>query len=491
MTNQTNPTSSPASASRRTFVKQLSAGMVSSLLAGPRLLQSAESEVSKKPNLLFICTDQQHWEALGSVDSFFDTPAMDKLAAAGTRFDQTYCTTPQCSPSRSSLLTGFYPSTTTVYNNTDMTGGNHLAQETIGHHLRAAGYETAYFGKWHLGDDSTANAGWDERKINITDPEVTELGLAYLQKKHEQVQQQPQKPFALFLMYINPHDIYDYRPEKDVLEPEEVALPDSWHQDDLSTKPSVQKRFMTHNQGWVLHGQKQKYWEEYHQYYRYVVKKVDTEIGRILDKLDETGLTDSTCRFVTSDHGDMDTHHRLIYKGPFMYEQMVHVPFIASIPDQFKTKATPAVSNDFMLLTDVVPTLVDFAGGRIPECHGKSLKPFLTGTGSMPKRDYVVSHYYGKQNWINPIRMIRTKEFKYNRYIEHGEELYDLRNDPGEIVNLAGQAKYADVQQQLKSQLDEWIREHEDPFTRSPRMIQRNLTPPSDVRRNCATKLNR
>ena len=449
------------STSRRDFVRQVSAGMVGSLLAGSRVLRGGEDSADSKPNLLFICTDQQHWEALGSVDSFFDTPSMDGLAAEGTRFDHAYCTTPQCSASRSSLLTGYYPSSTHVYNNISAAGGTPLSQETVGAKLQAAGYETVYFGKWHLGDDPVGNAGWDIRNPGRTDSETTRRGVDYLRRR---AAQPGEKPFALFLMYINPHDIYDYMPEKSKVENIPVTLSPSWHRDDLSTKPSVQKRFMTHNQGWKLHGRDQKYWEEYHVYYRDVVREVDAEVGQVYSALDETGLTDSTCRFLTSDHGDMDTHHRLIFKGPFMYDQMVRVPFIASIPERYRKKPQPKTSDDFLVLTDVTPTLLDFAGAAVPECDGQSLKPFLTGNGRMPQRDFVISQYYGKQEWVTPIRMIRTKQFKYNHYIEHGEELYDLENDPGEIVNLAGEAKYRDVQDHLAKQLNEWINEHDDPF---------------------------
>ncbi|QDU81094.1 Choline-sulfatase [Polystyrenella longa] len=454
-----NDPANTSKASRRQFVKQVSAGAVATLLTGSKLLQAAETVPEKQPNLLFVCTDQQHWEALGCVDTFFKTPAMDQLAEEGTRFNETYCTTPQCSASRSSLLTGFYPSATGVYNNMDAAAGNPLSQKTIGAHLQEAGYDTAYFGKWHLGDNPTGNAGWDERVIDKSDPKITELGIDYLKRK-----QNSEKPFALFLMYVNPHDIYHYQPDKSKVDDLPISLPKSWYEDDLSTKPSVQKRFMTHNQGWNLFERDQKYWEEYHAYYRDVVQLVDTQLGQVLSALDQFKLTSSTCRFFTSDHGDMDTHHRLIYKGPFMYDQMVRVPFIASIPEQHRSTEQPQTSDDFMILTDVVPTLLDFAGASVPECDGQSLKPFLTGSGKMPNREAVISQYYGKQNWVNPIRMVRTKKYKYNRYIEHGEELYDLEQDPHEIVNLANDGDYSEVKQELSAQLDAWIKQHQDPF---------------------------
>lgn len=443
------------SLNRRHFLNRVVAGVSAASL--PRIVQSAPDN-SSRPNLLFICTDQQHWQAVGNVDSFFETPAMNQLAAEGTLFKNAFCTTPQCSASRSSLLTGYYPSTTGVFNNMKAAGGNPLNQQTIGKQLQAAGYQTAYFGKWHLGDDPVGNAGWNERKINIRDHEVTSNAIEYLNRN-----QQSKQPFALFLMYLNPHDIYHFKPGKTKTPGKTSPLSQSWYQEDLGTKPIVQRRFMTHNQGYIINEQPEEVWKQYRLFYREVVKKVDAEMGKVLEAVDRLGLKERTCRFFTSDHGDMDTNHRLIFKGPFMYEHMVRVPVIASIPKQYGGRVA-TVSDHAVVLTDFVPTLLDFANASIPDSHGNSMKPVLTVSGQPPARKFVISQYYGKQNWVNPIRMLRTDEFKYNRYIEHGEELYDLRNDPQEIVNLADDAEFQSIKQELSGKLDQWLTEHDDPF---------------------------
>jgi len=104
------------------------------------------------------------------------------------------------------------------------------------------------------------------------------------------------------------------------------------------------------------------------------------------------------------------------------------------------------------------------AGEEPIECHGQSAAPIVTGKGRKPKRDYVISQYYGKQTWINPIRSIRTDKWKYNRYTDWGEELYDLENDPEEIVNLSHNRQYDEQKNRLKNQLDQWIDDHGDPF---------------------------
>ena len=101
----------------------------------------------KKPNILFIFSDQQHWQAVGFEDSSFDTPSLDRLAREGTVFTHSFCTTPQCSPSRSSIMTGLYPSKTGVLGNVGKAGGDPLRIPTIGTVLQDAGYYTAYFGR--------------------------------------------------------------------------------------------------------------------------------------------------------------------------------------------------------------------------------------------------------------------------------------------------------------------------------------------------------
>jgi arylsulfatase A-like enzyme len=184
---------------------------------------------------------------------------------------------------------------------------------------------------------------------------------------------------------------------------------------------------------------------------------VDEEIGRVLGAMDELGLTDNTVVVFTSDHGDMDSEHRLVFKGPFMYEQMVRVPLIIRAPG-----VSPRVVDDFAVLTDILPTLCDIADADAGTPDGYSLRPYLEGKAPPAPRKFVVSEYYSKQEWVNPIRMLRTKDFKYTRYIAHGEELYDLKSDPHELTNLAGHPEFDAKKAELRGLLDEWMRANGD-----------------------------
>jgi arylsulfatase A-like enzyme len=411
-----------------------------------------------KPNVLFIFTDQQHWQAAGFEDSSFNTPNIDRIAEQGTIFTNSFCTTPQCSPSRSSMLTGVYPSKTGVLGNVGAAGGEPLRMDTIGPVLQRAGYYTGYFGKWHLGREKEGCAGWDENKDWARNldflTEENSIGFLSRAKEHE-------KPFALFVSLNNPHDIYQFGKEDNPVPVKPADLPASWDKKDYSDVPAVQWEFMADDQGTAIEKKDETAWQGYREIYREKTRLVDENVGKVLDALESNGLADNALILFTSDHGDMDCNLRLIYKGPFMYEHMMRVPLIIKLPDGEEGP----VSADFHTVNvDLVPTIADFADADLKETDGVSLKPLLTGEGGKPEREFVIGQYYSKQKWVNPIRMIRTAEFKYNLYQVHGEELYDLKNDPEEITNLAAKPEYADKKADLRMKLEKWIKDNDDPF---------------------------
>ncbi len=440
---------------RRQFIKTTSAA--AGVLTFPAILSksAANLNTSGKYNILYLCSDQQHWQAQGRVDPFFDTPHQDALAVESTVFENAFCSTPQCSPSRSSMLTGFYPHKTEMMNNANSLGGTNLKLPTIGSLLQQAGYTTGFFGKWHLGNHPTANAGWDEENKRGPDLKTTERGIDFLQRHARD-----ETPFALFLMYLDPHDIYHYKPGKSQVSTEDVRLPESWNKQDFKSVPKVHEEFMRRNQGAFIVDAGEQTWKGYRDFYRQKVKLYDDHVGRVVGKLKQLGLWDNTIVVNTSDHGDMDTFHRLVFKGPFMYEHMMRIPLSIRAPG-----ATGPGKTDYNWVNvDTVPTLLELAGAQTPECHGQSVASLVTGADKGPDRDYVIGQYYGKQTWVNPIRTIRTQKWKYNIYTDWGEELYDLETDPEEIRNLASLENYRATKQEMRSILDQWMREHEDPF---------------------------
>ncbi len=434
---------------RRQFIQSTTAATGS--LAFPSMLKGAPA---KKYNILYLCSDQQHWQALGSVDPFFQTPHQDALRRESTVFPDAFCTTPQCSPSRSSMLTGFYPHKTGMMNNANALGGRDIELPTIGTHLQAAGYSTAFFGKWHLGNNPIANSGWDEETKKGPDLKTTERGLDYLERHAGD-----DKPFALFLMYLDPHDIYHYKPGKSEVHIADVKLPESWKEQEFDSVPKVQREFMEHNQGEFIVDADPATWKGYRDFYRQKVKLYDDHVGTIIKKLKDLGLYGNTIIVNTSDHGDMDTYHRLVFKGPFMYEHMMRIPMSIRVPG-IAGKTSPYQ----WVNVDTVPTLLELAGASPYTCDGQSVVPIINKRGRQPERDFVIGQYYGKQTWVNPIRTIRTREWKYNLYTDWGEELYNLKEDPEELVNLAASRQYETVRKQLRKQLVDWMEENDDPF---------------------------
>jgi len=417
-----------------------------------------------RPNILFVFSDQQHWQAVGFEDGSFHTPNLDRLAADSTVFANSFCTTPQCSPSRSSILTGLYPSRTGVLGNLNAAGGDPLRMPTIAAALQGCGYRTAYFGKWHLGKDSVGTAGWDE-DFGVTGPdttddiEVTRRALRFLDDAGAD-----DKPFALFLSYNNPHDIYQFDRETGPAAAEPADLPVTWHRKDLSTVPAVQNQFMTEDQGRVIVGKETPAWRRYREIYREKVALYDDEVGKVLAAVEERGLFDSTLLVATSDHGDMDTQHGLIYKGPFMYEHMMRVPLIIRLPGRPADGRKARTCEFHTVNVDLAPTLAEFAGASLAATDGVSLKGLLIGEGRAGRRDFVVGQYYSKQKWVNPIRMIRTDRYKLNLYRLHGAEMYDLVADPCEIHNVAEDESHSEARARLYFALADWLAEHDDPF---------------------------
>lgn len=414
-----------------------------------------------RPNLLFIFSDQQHWQAVGYRDAEFSTPHLDALAERSTVFHRAFCTTPQCSPSRSSILTGHYPTRTGVRGNHGAAGGEPLRQPTIGQHLQDAGYHTGYFGKWHLGDEPIATAGWDDsmgpRSDNEGDEEAVRRAKAFLENAPAD------KPFALFVSINDPHDVYHIGGllREGVTAPKTAqTLPRTWREQDFSTVPAVHEQFMTEDQGKIMTGRDEAAWQLYRELYREKTQLMDQHFGAVLAALEQTGRAGQTAIIATSDHGDMDAQHRLIFKGPFMYDHMLRVPLTIHLPGQTARREVefPTIN------VDLAPTLAELAGAPLADVDGISLLPICAESDDLPQRDFVICEYHSKQDWVNPIRTIITDRYKFSAYASGDAELYDLQADPDELQNCAADPALVEVKQELAAQLTAWLAIRGDDF---------------------------
>ena len=389
-----------------------------------------------RPNFLFIISDQLGLHALSAHGCpYVKTPNLDRLVARGVTFMESHSTNPVCSPARSSLLTGRMPVETGVITNSRPI---HASRPNLGQHFGAAGYEAVYCGKWHLpGGRPTSMPGF--RVIpsgggqgDLADAVVSRACAAYVRTHSAQT------PFVLVASLLQPHDICYWAIMNRTLVPEQ--LPFDRLADQLPELPpnnEVRPRAPAKLDSVRGPAFTALQWRYYLYIYYRQVEMLDADVGRILDALADSGQAENTIVIFTSDHGEGGGRHSHVQKW-YPYDEAVKVPMIVSCPGrvrQGRRDTTHLVSG-----LDVMSTMCDYAGMQPPQgVHGYSLRPLLEDN-PVDWREFVVAetHIIG--------RTVRTERFKYVRYRDDPiEQLFDMKADPWEMLNLADQAKYADV----------------------------------------------
>ena len=443
-----------------------------------------------KPNILFILTDQQTRLAMSAAGNpYLKTPAIDRIATSGVMFTQSYCNSPVCGPSRSSLLTGRMPHETGVVFNRmppDPTIPN------IGQHLRQHGYNTAWAGKWHNPvawpgpwqnpefdrESSHGTPGFEllllfsvypkaQGNADDVDARVADCCVQFLLSE-------PQEPFLLCASFDNPHDICDWPIDHE--EPRDwpdvgdyPPVPDNFAVDpDEPDMVQMRRKLATYGtHSFTARWTEAEFRAYLHAYYRFI-EMADRQIGRVLTALDDAGLFQKTLIIFTSDHGDGAAGHRWVQKL-CLYEEPVGVPLLVSFPD-----AIPAGVVDRDHLTsnvDIFPTMCDYGGIKPPQLvRGRSVRPIIEQPMTAGHA-YVVSELWPdrEDHRHYTARMLRTARYKYNVY-SHGaraEQLFDLQSDPGETTNLAADPKVQTVLDEHRRLLNDWIERTGDPFQRA------------------------
>ena len=443
-----------------------------------------------RPNILWICTDQQRFDTLGCCgNTFVKTPNLDRLALGGTQFNQAFCQNPLCTPSRASLLTGRYPRTTRARQNGQSIPPGEVVVPRI---FSDNGYICGLSGKLHLAPCEPHASPVRERRINDgysdfhwshhpDDDWATGEYNAWLRAHHLEYKRKPfpdsryiqtsmapryhqttwcvqkaieflreeqsRAPWLFSVNIYDPHHPFDPPPE--LLQPyleklDEIPLP-NYVEGELDDKPIYQRIDHTGAYG----GQKNLYPcdqmnDQDHRLIRAaywaMCDLIDTQVGRLLDALEKSGQRENTIVIFMSDHGEMLGDHGIYLKGPHFYDVATRVPLIVSWPDHIKAQISPALVE----LVDIAPTLLEAAGLPIhPGIQGKSLWPLLTGEASADyHRDSVLCEHYGTTHHTPGETgaygtMLRTQTHKLTVF--HGDEtgeLYDLRRDANETHNL-------------------------------------------------------
>ena len=429
----------------------------------------AESDTSQRPDIVFIIVDDLN-DWIGCLGGHPDakSPNIDALAEGGMLFSQAYCNAPQCRPSRTSLLYGTYPFNTGTYFNAKFAKETRSINPTLQQFFMRHGYRVASGGKvFHgrPGNDGDAllkkpkdprppagkdrfgagNPPSDGYALDVPDEEMGDYKVA--QWATEQWKTVTEKPLFMSVGFYRPHrplqvpkHWFDQFPVETIRRPAEPEGKDDW--DDLSEFAKKLARSHAHkafHKGLSDHESIVKYgkWDETIQAYHASIAFVDKQIGRFLESLKKNPRGRNTYVMLVSDHGWHLGEKKHWCKGA-IWEQTTHIPFIVSGPgiEAGTTCLQPAS------LIDVYPSLVDLAGFEVPEwLDGTSVKPQLNDPHEA--RDPAISSY-GSGN-----TSVRTERWRYIRYEDGSEELYDHKTDPNEWTNLADRKEFAEIKKHL------------------------------------------
>ncbi len=433
-------------------------------------------------NILFVLTDDQRYDELGFMNPVLETPNMDALAEQGVHFRNAFVTTSLCSPSRASILTGMM-----MHNHGVIDNNRPLPEglELFPARLQAAGYQTAFVGKWHMGGEISAprnefdywvsfpgqgtyyptNAFGRATMLNvngqdvpqrgyITD-ELTDYALEFLQNR------EPDRPFFVYLSHKAVHATFE------PAERHRTQYTDAEIRLGTAPAPGSDTPMWVINQRNSWHGDEFPYHSElplaeFKRQYHRTLSAVDDSLGRLLAWLDTAGLADDTVVVLMGDNGFLFGEHGLIDKRN-AYEESMRVPLLLRAPGAYHGGQ---VVDEMVANIDIAPTLLALAGVEIPEHYdGRSFVhlPETTEAGGRASeddpdwRDALAYEYYWEYNYPQtPTTFaLRTDRFKYIQY--HGvwdtEELYDLEADPAETNNLIEDPTLLEVKVEMRNRL--------------------------------------
>jgi arylsulfatase A-like enzyme len=432
-----------------------------------------EAEQPKRPNVVFILSDD-HQAGLMSCagNPYIKTPTLDSIAQNGVRFKNAFTTSPLCTPSRAGFLSGMYP---------ERTGAPRICEKACSfleftrmfpEYLHEAGYQTAYVGKFHLGEGSVPKRGFDywaswdwvgdpedltiyengkaRPTRGFSDDRIAEFAADFIRRQTD-----PDRQFFLYVGLKSPHLPYAYPDRLEhAFDGVEIPPPHSFYEDWEQTGKKGLIGTLINIHTFPVGLPHFKTWENYIKSYYRSTLSIDESVKTVLDAVRARGIEENTIFIYTTDHGYFIGEHSLSEKH-FGYEEVMRIPMVLQYPAQIKGGQ---VNSELAINLDVAPTILDFCGVTIPGMmNGKSWKPMLTDRPDVPLReDFFFALNANDQPHFKSHTAVRSRRHKliYFERLRH-MELYDLELDPDQMVNRIDDPAYADTVAHLKQRLDD------------------------------------
>jgi N-acetylglucosamine-6-sulfatase len=447
------------------------------------LLAAALARAAERPSFLVVVVDDLRLDDLGAYGHpFAATPHIDRIAREGARFRNAFATTPLCSPSRANLLTGLYLGRHGILDNTNRSARSHELV-TFPRLLDEAGYQTAFLGKWHMGNDETRRPGFDywvsmKGQGEAIDPVLHENGKSALVRGYVTdiltdraltfLSRAGDEPFVLFFAHkaLHPNIVqHDDGSTTDI--GEGGFIPAERHRGLYAAdviprrrnyalppygKPALERAIPglpplgpeTVTEDGTIRDRLR------------MLAAVDESLGRMLGILSERGKLDETVVVVTSDHGYFYGEHGLSAERRLAYEETIRIPLLIRYPPAI---AAGSIIEPMALTIDLAPTLLEMGGLGAEGLDGRSLVPLFKGTPADWRTSFFIEY---ESDTVFPrilnmgYRAVRTERYKLIRYLElRGmDELYDLETDPYELKNLIDSPEHQRVREELARMLD-------------------------------------
>jgi len=468
------------------FLARLVLVAIAAGCGGPR---SPAPSAGSRPNVLFILTDDQRWDCIGlAPGSRVRTPNIDRIGREGVYFRNAFCTTSLCSPSRASILSGLYAHAHGVSNNfTEYP----VDMPTWPRALHDAGWETAYVGKYHMGEDNDdprpgfdyfvthkgqgkywgtefrANGGERKALPGYYTTVVTDLAEDWIRAR------KGDSPWAMILGHKAPHSFYVPEPRYEkAFDGVEIRYPETafhleknsdWYADRLDTWHGIYGPLFEFRKHWPDRSPEGvKDFAAMARAYRSTILSVDDSVGRLLRLLEERGELDRTLIVFTTDNGLLEGEHGMVDKRT-MHEPSIRVPLVARYP-ALTPPSRPRTVDAMVLTEDFAPSILDVcAVAPLATSHGRSWKGLAGGAAVPGWRTSFLYHYnYEKQFPYTPnIRGVSTERWKFIRYPagdggpdRYKAELFEIAVDPDEAHNRIGDPSCAAVVRELQAELD-------------------------------------